>query len=74
MYPALILGCYLHRFTELCSIMEPGKPPRTDKFVILSDATRLLKKLRLEAKKLKESNEALQISIKSVKVRNVMLC
>ncbi|XP_074577305.1 transcription factor bHLH115-like [Curcuma longa] len=61
------------RFTELCSIMEPGKPPRTDKFVILSDATRLLKKLRLEAKKLKESNEALQISIKSVKAEKLEL-
>lgn len=54
--------------------MESGKPPKTDKLVILRDATHLLKQLRLEAMKLKESNEALQISIKSVKVRNVMLC
>lgn len=62
-------SCYfILRFTELCSIMEPGKPPKTDKFSILSDATRLLTQLRSEAKKLKESNEALQVSIKNLKV------
>ncbi|KAG6538788.1 hypothetical protein ZIOFF_003916 [Zingiber officinale] len=61
------------RFTELCSIMEPGKPPKTDKFVILSDATRLVKQLRVEAKKFKESNEALQISIISVKAEKLEL-
>ncbi|XP_042459342.1 transcription factor bHLH115-like isoform X2 [Zingiber officinale] len=55
------------RFTELCSIMNPGKPPITDKFVILSDAAHFIKQLRREAKRLKESNEALQNSIKSVK-------
>ncbi|XP_042464780.1 transcription factor bHLH115-like isoform X1 [Zingiber officinale] len=55
------------RFTELCSIMNPGKPPITDKFVILSDAAHFIKQLRHEAKRLKESNEALQNSIKSVK-------
>ncbi|XP_074563893.1 transcription factor bHLH115-like [Curcuma longa] len=55
------------RFTELCSIMDPGKPPKTDKIFILSEATRLIKQLRREAKRLKESNEALQNFIKSVK-------
>ncbi|WOL09294.1 transcription factor bHLH115-like [Canna indica] len=61
------------RFTELCSIMDPGKPPLTDKFAILTDATRLLNKLRCEAKKLKESNEALQNSIRSLKAEKLDL-
>ncbi|KAG6530098.1 hypothetical protein ZIOFF_012319 [Zingiber officinale] len=61
------IGSLKKRFTELCSIMNPGKPPITDKFVILSDAAHFIKQLRREAKRLKESNEALQNSIKSVK-------
>lgn len=61
------------RFTELCSVMDPGKPPKTDKFAILSDAARLVKQLRLEAKRLKGSNEALQNSIKSVKEEKLEL-
>ncbi|URE45162.1 HLH [Musa troglodytarum] len=63
----------LHRFTDLCSIMDPGKPPKTDKFAILSDATRLLNQLRLEAKKFKESNEALQEAIKNLKADKLEL-
>nr|XP_009409049.1 PREDICTED: transcription factor bHLH115-like isoform X1 [Musa acuminata subsp. malaccensis] len=55
------------RFTELCSVMDPGKPPKTDKSAILSDATRLMNHLRLEAKKLKDSNEAFKDAIKSLK-------
>ncbi|KAG6526289.1 hypothetical protein ZIOFF_016271 [Zingiber officinale] len=62
------IGSLKKRFTELCSIMNPGKPPITDKFVILSDAAHFIKQLRHEAKRLKESNEALQNSIKSVKL------
>ncbi|WOK96954.1 transcription factor bHLH115-like [Canna indica] len=61
------------RFTELCSIMDPGKPPKTDKFVILSDATRLLNQLRSEARKLKESNEALQVAMKNLKSEKLEL-
>lgn len=53
--------------------MDPGKPPKTDKFAILSDATRLLNQLRLEAKKFRESNEALQDAIKNLKVSNDVL-
>ncbi|XP_077217105.1 transcription factor bHLH115-like isoform X3 [Tasmannia lanceolata] len=56
------------RFVELCSVLEPGRPPKTDKVVILSDAVRLLNQLRMEAQKLKETNETLQDSIKNLKV------
>ncbi|KAM3404469.1 hypothetical protein ACQJBY_007518 [Aegilops geniculata] len=55
------------RFSELCAVLEPGKPPKADKVAILSDATRLLDQLRAEAQKLKASNESLQDSIKSLK-------
>ncbi|KAK1299375.1 hypothetical protein QJS10_CPB14g00710 [Acorus calamus] len=61
------------RFIELCSILEPGRPPKTDKIAILSDAVRLLNQLRLEAKKLKEMNDALQDSIKNLKAEKVEL-
>ncbi|KAJ1263188.1 hypothetical protein BS78_09G164900 [Paspalum vaginatum] len=55
------------RFNELCSVLEPGKPPKADKVTILSDAARLLNQLRAEAQTLKQSNESLQDSIKSLK-------
>ncbi|XP_065047693.1 transcription factor ILR3-like isoform X4 [Musa acuminata AAA Group] len=61
------------RFTELCSVMDPGKPPKTDKSAILSDATRLMNHLRLEAEKLKDSNEALKDAIKSLKAEKLEL-
>ncbi|THU60979.1 hypothetical protein C4D60_Mb07t18440 [Musa balbisiana] len=60
-------------FMELCSVMDPGKPPKTDKSAILSDATRLLNHVRLEAKKLKDSNEALKDAIKSLKAEKLEL-
>lgn len=53
---------------ELGSILEPGRPPKTDKTAILSDAVRMVTQLQSEAKKLKESNEELQEKIKELKV------
>lgn len=55
------------RFLELGSILEPGRPPKTDKAAILSDAVRMMTQLRTEAQKLKESNEDLQEKIKELK-------
>lgn len=52
----------------MCSILEPGRPVKTDKSAILSDAIRLLNQLRTEAKELKEANEKLQEDIKVLKV------
>ncbi|KAJ0111319.1 hypothetical protein Patl1_02077 [Pistacia atlantica] len=55
------------RFLELCSILEPGRPPKTDKGAILIDAVRMVTQLRSEAQKLRESNEELQVKIKELK-------
>lgn len=53
------------------SILEPGRPPKTDKSALLSDAVHMVTQLRNEAQKLKESNEELQEKIKELKVRLV---
>nr|ACN40301.1 unknown [Picea sitchensis] len=55
------------RFTELSILLEPGRPPKTDKSAILSDALSLVNQLREEAGKLKDSNEQLRQSIKELK-------
>ncbi|THU54399.1 hypothetical protein C4D60_Mb10t24670 [Musa balbisiana] len=55
------------RFRELCCVLDPGKPPKADKLAVLRDASHLLIQMRVEAKKLKESNEALQDAIKNLK-------
>lgn len=57
------------RFLELGSVLEPGRPPKTDKAAILSDAVRIVTQLRSEAQKLRESNEEIQERIKELKVR-----
>ncbi|KAH7522821.1 hypothetical protein JRO89_XSUnG0101100 [Xanthoceras sorbifolium] len=54
-------------FLELGYILEPGRPPKTDKAAILSDAVRMLTQLRSEALQLSESNEDLQIKIRELK-------
>lgn len=59
----------MHRFVELGSILEPGRPPKTDKAAILMDAVRMVTQLRDEAQKLKESTTSLQEKIKELKVR-----
>ncbi|CAL5342473.1 unnamed protein product [Camellia sinensis] len=55
------------RFLELGSVLEHGKPPKTDKAAILSDAVRMVTQLRSEARKLRESNEDLHEKIKELK-------
>lgn len=54
---------------ELGSILEPERPPKTDKAAILIDAVRMVTQLRGEAQKLKDSNSSLQEKIKELKVR-----
>ncbi|PON88180.1 Basic helix-loop-helix transcription factor [Trema orientale] len=56
------------RFLELGSILDPGRPPKMDKAVILGDAVRMVTQLRKESQKLKESNESLQEKIHELKV------
>ena len=59
------------RFLELGAVLEPGRPPKSDKLAILSDAVRRVHQLRSEVEKLKESNEELQAKIKELKVKLV---
>ncbi|RDX70146.1 Transcription factor bHLH104 [Mucuna pruriens] len=55
------------RFCELSSVLEPGRPVRTDKPAILDDAIRVLSQLKTEAQELKNTNEKLLEEIKSLK-------
>ncbi|CAL0323564.1 unnamed protein product [Lupinus luteus] len=55
------------KFVELGSILEPGRPPKTDKSAILIDAARMVTQLRGEAQKLKDFNTSLQEKIKELK-------
>lgn len=57
----------LVRFMELGALLEPGRPPKTDKAAILVDAVRMVTHLRGEAQKLKDSNLNLQEKIKELK-------
>lgn len=56
------------KFMELAALLEPGRPPKTDKSAILVDAVRMVTQLRGEAQKLKDSNLDLQEKIKELKV------
>ncbi|KFK35883.1 hypothetical protein AALP_AA4G049100 [Arabis alpina] len=55
------------KFTELSNVMEPGRPPKTDKVAILNDAIRMVNQAREEAQKLKDLNSSLQEKIKELK-------
>lgn len=55
------------RFMELASILDPGRPPKMDKTILLVDAVRMVTQLRDEAQKLKESNENLLGKISELK-------
>nr|WDQ29616.1 transcription factor bHLH4 [Santalum album] len=55
------------KFLELGSILDPGRPPKTDKAAVLVDAVKMVTQLRGEAHKLKDSNSDLQQKIKELK-------
>ncbi|KAK4260312.1 hypothetical protein QN277_003447 [Acacia crassicarpa] len=59
------------RFCDLSSILEPGRPVRTDKSAILDDTIRILNQLKNEAQELKETNEKLLEEIKTLKLLSV---
>ncbi|XP_057472736.1 transcription factor ILR3-like [Actinidia eriantha] len=61
------------KFIELGSILEPGRPPKTDKPSILVDAVRMVTQLRGEAQKLKDSNLSLQEKIRELKAEKIEL-
>ncbi|CAA2956074.1 transcription factor bHLH104-like [Olea europaea subsp. europaea] len=56
------------RFSELCSILEPGRPVKADKLAILGDAIRVLNELKSESQEYEEMNEKLLEEIKTLKV------
>ncbi|THG01393.1 hypothetical protein TEA_013431 [Camellia sinensis var. sinensis] len=60
-------------FLELGSVLEPGRPPKTDKAAILSDAVRMVTQLQSEAQKLRESNDDLHEKIKELKAEKTEL-
>ncbi|ESQ47518.1 hypothetical protein EUTSA_v10021177mg [Eutrema salsugineum] len=55
------------KFTDLSSVLEPTRTPKTDKSAILDDAIRVVNQLRGEAHELKETNQTLLDEIKSLK-------
>ncbi|CAL9218474.1 unnamed protein product [Arabidopsis halleri] len=55
------------KFSELSSILEPGRAPKTDKVAIINDAIRMVNQARDEAQKLKDLNSNLQEKIKELK-------
>ncbi|GAB4836076.1 hypothetical protein Ancab_000993 [Ancistrocladus abbreviatus] len=48
------------KFLELNSVLHPGRPAKTDKSAILTDAICTSDKLRTEAEELKEKKSKLQ--------------
>ncbi|CAK7327240.1 unnamed protein product [Dovyalis caffra] len=61
------------RFQDLSSVLESGRPAKTDKSAVLDDAIRVLNQLRNEAQELKETNEKLLEEIKSLKAEKTEL-
>nr|CAA8287048.1 Unknown [Brassica oleracea]CAA8391636.1 Unknown [Brassica oleracea]CAA8403190.1 Unknown [Brassica oleracea] len=55
------------KFTELSSILEPGRAPKTDKVAIINDVIRMVNQARDEAQRLKDLNSSLQEKIKELK-------
>ncbi|GFP86384.1 transcription factor ilr3 [Phtheirospermum japonicum] len=55
------------KFMELGALLDPSRPPKTDKSAILVDAVRMVTQLRGEAQKLKDANLNLQDKIKELK-------
>ncbi|CAD5315198.1 unnamed protein product [Arabidopsis thaliana] len=59
------------KFTELSSVLEPGRTPKTDKVAIINDAIRMDEKneLRDEKQKLKVEKERIDQQLKAIKTQ-----
>ncbi|KAF8046147.1 hypothetical protein N665_3991s0002 [Sinapis alba] len=55
------------KFTELSSILESGRAPKTDKVAIINDAICMVNQARDETQGLKDLNSSLQEKIKELK-------
>ncbi|KAM7485193.1 hypothetical protein LguiA_001202 [Lonicera macranthoides] len=62
-----LMNYYIYKFSELSSILEPGRPARTDKLAIIGDSIRVLNQLKTESQEYKEANERLLEEIKTLK-------
>lgn len=58
----------IFRFLELASILDYGRHSKMDKIAVLGDAVRMVNQLRMEAQKLKDSNEEMREKINELKV------
>ncbi|CAA3008661.1 transcription factor bHLH104-like [Olea europaea subsp. europaea] len=56
-----------NRFSELCAILELGRPVKFDKLAILGDAIKVLNQLKAESEEYKEMNEKLLEEIRILK-------
>eukprot|EP00271_Cylindrocystis_brebissonii_P002047 TRINITY_DN123_c1_g1_i1.p1 TRINITY_DN123_c1_g1~~TRINITY_DN123_c1_g1_i1.p1 ORF type:complete len:326 (+),score=87.27 TRINITY_DN123_c1_g1_i1:109-1086(+) len=54
-------------FMELSQVLDPGRPPKSDKATILSDAAKAVVQLRAEAQLLKEGSDQLREQITELK-------
>ncbi|CAH9103925.1 unnamed protein product [Cuscuta europaea] len=55
------------RFAELCSVLEPERPVKTDKVAILGDAVKVIRQLKTDSQEFSKVNEKLLEVIKSLK-------
>jgi hypothetical protein len=50
----------IFRYTELAALIDPNKPPKTDRNLILDDAVRVISQLRVENNQLRQLNKLLE--------------
>lgn len=52
------------RYSELASLIEPGKAPKTDRNLILEDAIRVISHMRAENNQLRQLNKFLEEKVR----------
>ncbi|KAL9691639.1 hypothetical protein QQ045_012064 [Rhodiola kirilowii] len=62
------------KILELSSLIDPTRPVRSDKLVILGDTIQILKQLKTEAHELEEARKKLNEEIKNLKAEKNELC
>ena len=54
-------------FNELSQLLDPGKPSRTDKVSIISDAVKAIVQSRAELQQLRQLNKFLEVPIRPLR-------
>mmetsp|Transcript_6313 Transcript_6313/g.21729 ORF Transcript_6313/g.21729 Transcript_6313/m.21729 type:complete len:241 (+) Transcript_6313:190-912(+) len=57
------------RFAQLAQLIDPGKPPKTDKATILTDAARVVSGLRSEGRELRHTNQQLMEELRKLRMQ-----